>query len=128
LKYNYLLKAFFYFTPKIPKNPFGDLLHNLKLKFMNQITLFPYDESALKTLIYDVVRTALSNHGVPISKPTTPEPFIKGIHQLAKFLQVSPVRAQKLKNEGAFPYWQDGRTLLFDPDKVRAAMSKNIKS
>ena len=28
---------------------------------MNQITLFPYDESALKTLIYDVVRTALSN-------------------------------------------------------------------
>lgn len=55
--------------------------------------------------------------------PTTPQPFIKGIHELAKFLQVSPARAQKLKNEGVFPYWQDGRTLLFDPEKVRQAMS-----
>jgi len=55
-------------------------------------------------------------------KQVTPQPFIKGIHELAKFLRVSPVRAQKLKNEGVFPYWQDGRTLLFDPDKVREAM------
>ncbi len=59
-------------------------------------------------------------------KQATPQPFIKGIHELAAFLKVSPARAQKLKNEGAFPYWQDGRTLLFDPDKVRAAMS-NLK-
>jgi len=49
--------------------------------------------------------------------------FIKGIHELAKFLQVSPARAQKLKNKGVFPYWQDGRTLLFDPDKVREVMN-----
>ena len=55
---------------------------------------------------------------------TPPQPFIKGIHELATFLKVSPARAQKLKNEGVFPYWQDGRTLLFDPEKVKQAMSK----
>jgi len=87
---------------------------------MNQITLFPYDESALKTLIYDVVRTALSNHGATASTPP--------VHELAKFLRISSTRAQKLKNEGVFPYWQDGRILLFDPDKVRAAISKTVKT
>lgn len=102
--------------------------HNSKQEIMNQVTLFPYDESALKTLIYDVVRTALSNHGETTSTQTQKEPPIKGIHQLAKFLKVSPARAQKLKNEGAFPYFQDGRTLLFDPDKVRSAMSKTNKN
>ena len=86
---------------------------------MESMTLIPYSENELRTLIFDVVKSALSNQGTP---DKTPEPFIKGIHQLAKFLQVSPARAQKLKNEGVFPYWQDGRTLLFDPDKVREAM------
>lgn len=62
-----------------------------------------------------------NNHQSPA---TPPQPFIKGIHELSRFLQVSPARAQKLKNEGAFPYWQDGRTLLFDPNKVREAMGK----
>lgn len=58
-----------------------------------------------------------------LSTQPSPQPFIKGIHELAKFLKVSPARAQKLKNEGVFPYWQDGRTLLFEPDKVRTAMT-----
>jgi hypothetical protein len=91
---------------------------------MEAVSLFPYNETALKSLIYDAVRTALSNHEAAPQQP--PQSFIKGIHELAAFLKVSPARAQKLKNEGVFPYWQDGRTLLFDPDKVRAAMS-NIK-
>ena len=77
----------------------------------------------LTRIINDAVRTAMPQE----VRESTPQPFIKGIHELAKFLRVSPVRAQKLKNEGVFPYWQDGRTLLFDPDKVRAAMA-NIKT
>lgn len=88
----------------------------------NLLIQISHDE--LAAMISSAVREAMPAE----IKQATPQPFIKGIHQLAKFLQVSPVRAQKLKNEGAFPYWQDGRTLLFDPDKVRAAMSKNIKS
>lgn len=50
--------------------------------------------------------------------------FIKGIHGLAAFLQISPARAQKMKNENVFPYFQNGRTLLFDPEKVREVMFK----
>jgi hypothetical protein len=78
----------------------------------------------LSRMIAEAVRDAMPAD----VKQATPQPFIKGIHELAKFLRVSPVRAQKLKNEGVFPYWQDGRTLLFDPDKVREAMQNyNVK-
>lgn len=56
-------------------------------------------------------------------KTSTPQPPIKGIHALAKFLGVSAPRAQKLKNENVFPFFQDGRLVLFDPDKVREAMT-----
>lgn len=74
--------------------------------------------SNIENLLLDIKHNP---KGTPTNTP--PQPFIKGIHELAKFLQVSPARAQKLKNEGVFPYWQDGRTLLFDPEKVRQAMS-----
>lgn len=80
------------------------------------------DKEELTRIINDAVRAAMPQE----VRESTPQPFIKGIHQLAAFLKVSPARAQKLKNENVFPYWQDGRTLLFDPDKVRAAMA-NIK-
>jgi len=81
-----------------------------------------YSEDELKKMIVDAVATILVDQQ-PQNKEQ-PEPIIKGIHQLAKFLQVSPARAQKMKNEGLFPYWQDGRTLLFDPKKVREVMFK----
>jgi hypothetical protein len=80
--------------------------------------LIQISKSDLENLIRSAVRDALPTE----IKQATPQPFIKGIHELAKFLQVSPARAQKLKNEGHFPFWQDGRTLLFDPDKVRQSM------
>lgn len=83
----------------------------------NLLIQISHDE--LAAMISNAVRDAMPTE----IRQATPQPFIKGIHQLAKFLQVSPVRAQKLKNEGVFPYWQDGRTLLFDPDKIRAAMA-----
>lgn len=70
----------------------------------------------LKVLIEQAVIKVLADQQSP--------QFIKGIHELAKFLQVSPARAQKMKNEGLFPYWQDGRTLLFDPKIVREVMFK----
>lgn len=77
----------------------------------------------LKRILNETVRDAM-----PVQKgESSPQPFIKGIHELSRFLKVSPARAQKLKNEGVFPYWQDGRTLLFDPDKVRDAMSNISK-
>ena len=92
---------------------------------MQNIILSPVAISDLVDMIANEVESRMNqNSGVGISSP---QPFIKGIHELAKFLKVSPARAQKLKNEGTFPYWQDGRTLLFDPDKVRDAMSNISK-
>lgn len=52
---------------------------------------------------------------------------IKGILGLAKFLGVSTTTAQRLKNEGRFEYFQTGRTLLFDPEKVRKVMEGKKK-
>lgn len=82
--------------------------------------LIQISRNELTQLIADAVRTAMPENVIQ----ATPQQPIKGIHQLAKFLNVSPARAQKLKNENAFPYFQDGRTLLFDPDMVRQSMSK----
>lgn len=59
--------------------------------------------------------------------PKTFEP-IRGIHGLAEFLGVSPVTAQKLKNSGKIPFVQFDRLLLFDPQKVLAALEFNNKS
>lgn len=84
---------------------------------MERIIYTTLTETELRELIINAVKSALPEQ-------QSKEPFIKGIHELAKFLQVSPARAQKLKNEGTIPYWQDGRTLLFDPQKVRTVMSK----
>lgn len=94
---------------------------------MERTFLISYTESELKTMIYSAVRAALDERESP--PRTSPQPFIKGIHELARFLKVSPGRAQKLKNEGVIPYWQDGRTLLFDPEIVkRVMMKKEVKN
>jgi len=86
--------------------------------------LIQISDDRLQKIVTDAVKTAMSQ------KTTTsiPEPPIKGIHALGRFLGVGAARAQKLKNEGVFPYFQDGRLVLFDPDKVREAMAgHNIK-
>lgn len=86
-----------------------------------EITFIQLTKEELIRIINDAVRDAIPT----VSNETIyRKPFIKGIHELADFLGVSPVRAQKLKNEGAFPYFQDGRTILFDPIKVKIAMEE----
>lgn len=60
-----------------------------------------------------------STNNVNVVEPRKP---IKGIHALAKYLGVCPASAQALKNKGNFPYFQDGRVLLFDPNEIDKAM------
>ena len=85
---------------------------------MNGIILTTKEE--LSELVSEAVRSAMSNG----NKATTQKKeFIKGIHQLAAFLKVSAPRAQKLKNEKVISCFQDGRLVLFDPDKVREEMA-----
>ena len=69
-----------------------------------------------------IITEAIQETNQTIHEPPKQEPPIKGIHELAKFLRVSPARAQKLKNEGVIPYFQNNRLVLFDPSKVREAM------
>ena len=55
---------------------------------------------------------------------------IRGIHGLAKYLGVSPVTAQSLKNSGKITYSQFGRVILFDEEtllKEMAAIGKPNK-
>lgn len=74
------------------------------------------------------IANRLLPHIVTNNNQVTPNIPIKGIHELAAFLKVSAPRAQKLKNDGVFPYFQDGRLVLFDPHKVREAMANyNLK-
>jgi hypothetical protein len=85
---------------------------------MNESILLQLTKEELSEIVNEAVRSAISGESVQ----TNPEQLIKGIHALAKFLHISPSRAQKLKNEGVVPYFQDGRMVLFDPVKVWEGM------
>ncbi len=91
---------------------------------MNDVLLTPIRLNELELLIQNSVERAMKACDPKQINTHEPQSFIKGIHGLAKFLGISPARAQKLKNEGVFPFWQDGRTLLFDPEKVKEVMLK----
>ncbi len=80
-------------------------------------TLIVVKKSELTEIIQNAVQSIVfENSGK--QNPDKAKSFIRGIHGLAKFLGVSPTRAQKLKNDGVISCWQDGRTVLFDPEKV----------
>ncbi len=85
-----------------------------------EITFIQLTKEELVSIITDAIKAAMPT----ILNETTSKPFIKGIHELGIFMGVSPTRAQKLKNEGIIPYFQDGRTVLFDPIKVKIAMNE----
>lgn len=85
---------------------------------MSELILIQVTIQQLEVIIEKAVQKALSEQ-YDRSGPGEP---IKGIHELAAFLRVSPSRAQKLKNEKIVPCFQDGRLVLFDREKVRLAM------
>jgi len=78
----------------------------------------------LEEIVAKAVRAAMDGLQYPGAQKTQ----IKGIHALAEFLHISPARAQKLKNEKVIPCFQDGRLVLFDPDKVLKAMESHNES
>ena len=89
------------------------------------IILTSLELSDIQEMINSAVECAMKNqnvsdtHKLP-SKPT----HIKGIHELASFLRISPATAQKFKNENVVPYVQRGRVVLFDQHEVLAALKK----
>jgi len=81
---------------------------------MNEIVVINLGANDLQKMLDRAAQTAHQNNHA------APEQPIRGIHNLAKFLNISAPRAQKLKNDGLIPYFQSGRLVLFDPAKVRA--------
>ena len=59
--------------------------------------------------------------------PTQQFELIRGIKGLAKFLSISDVKAQEIKNSGKIPFYQIDRVVLFEPQKVIAALDKHYK-
>jgi hypothetical protein len=59
---------------------------------------------------------------VKVAEHKLPRQPIKGIHALAAYLGVCPAKAQSLKNSGILPYFQNGRIVLFDCDKIDEVM------
>lgn len=79
-------------------------------------------EDELSYLIRKSIREAVD--GILKNNPSIdPEPFVKGIHGLAKYLGISPTMAQKLKNEGIFQCFQYDKTLIFDKQKIKEALN-----
>ena len=92
---------------------------------MQNIILSPVAISDLVDMIANEVESRLTHNTNPTS--SLPKSHIKGIHALAKFLGISPSKAQQLKNEGIIPFFQNERLVLFDPEKVCEAMSNYNK-
>ena len=83
---------------------------------------FNVDVNGLEDLIRKVVAEEVAK--ITINKENNNLKFIRGINGLAEYLGISKSKAQKLKNENAIPFVQDGRMILFDPRKVDEALIK----
>ena len=53
--------------------------------------------------------------------------FLYSIQELADLLGCSLVTAQKIKNSGQIPYFQVGKKLIFDVEKVMKALERGLK-
>ena len=53
--------------------------------------------------------------------------LLYSIQELADLLGCSQVTAQKIKNSGQIPYFQVGKKLIFDVEKVMKALERGLK-
>ena len=83
---------------------------------------FNVDVNGLEDLIRKVVAEEVAK--ITINKENNNLKFIRGINGLAEYLGISRSKAQKLKNENAIPFVQDGRMILFDSRKGDEALTK----
>lgn len=99
------------------------LQQNSKLKTMEEHITIIVNRDEFGSMIQEAVRSAFLDQ----MPPTEPKMHIKGTHQLAKFLGISVSKAQRLKNEGIIPFFQNERLVLFDPDRVKEALANYNK-
>ena len=53
--------------------------------------------------------------------------FLYSMQELADLLGCSHVTAQKIKNSGKIPYFQAGKKVIFDVEKVMKAIERGLK-
>jgi len=87
---------------------------------MNDILFSPISLSMMEELIEKSVQRAL-NFQVTPERSKKP---IKGIRGLSQFAGVSISKAEQLKKSGRIRYFQDGRTILFDPEQLMEDLTK----
>ena len=82
--------------------------------------LFSLPLNKLEPIIKQWVKDVIDNSTPQMQTTTTTEtePYIYGISGLAKFLKVSTVTAQKIKNSGKFPFSQSERTIIIKKSDV----------
>ena len=100
-------------------------MKNNNLKINNMLkTELDLNRTVNSLTVAELVSIIFDNKPIDLKVAESKEkrPPIKGIHSLAKYLGVCPATAQALKNKGSFPYFQDGRVLLFDPNEIDKAM------
>lgn len=81
----------------------------------------------MATLTFEIDYDLLAEKIAARLRPEDREPeekgiIIHGIRGLAKFLGISPSKAQDLKNRGAVPYSAVGRKVFFYAKEVEAAL------
>lgn len=87
------------------------------------VTYYPIEVDEIREMIETSVENALSG----LKNKPTQQKFIRGIHGLAKFLNVSPAKAQEIKNSGKIPFTQNGRVVLFDANEIIEALKTPAK-
>lgn len=91
---------------------------------MQAVTITQITPPELEALIENSIIKVLSNQKNEQVSLHDPEPLIYGIKGLAKFLQVSTVTAQKIKNSGKIPFSQVERTIVLNKVDVLEALKK----
>jgi excisionase family DNA binding protein len=78
----------------------------------------------LKAIISECLANQAST-APPVQAETTT--YLYSINELAKFLNCSPVTAQRLKNSGKIRFSQFGRKCIFSTEEILEDITKNQK-
>lgn len=88
-------------------------------------------KTELFALIGKEIREAINDHSLNLTAEigAPSNMLLKGLRELADYLDISVSYAQKLKHSGAIPYFQLGSVLFFNKAQVLEAITKgNINS
>ncbi len=86
-------------------------------------------ETELRGLIYSVVKSVIKDCNITGVGKSDNDTICRGMKELADFLKISTREVQNFKRKGFFEgaYWQDGRVILFEKNKVLEKMKEAVE-